>query len=331
MLNSMIALKTLGYAADHPLYVKAKRDFEGLFVDDPEDFRIQPCLSPVWDTGHQRHSPSLRADCSPGARGAAARRALAGEQGSHAVRGDWQHKNHHRENSGWAFEFNNVYYPDTDDTMMVLMALRLVPDRQLQAEAGQEAPRKMFERALRWLISFQCRDGGWAAFDKDVMQGWLEDVPFADHNAILDPTCSDLTGRTLELLGYIGYDQQCRRVQRATRFIRETQESDGSWYGRWGVNYIYGTWQVLRGLRSIGWICASRGSCGRAIGWRAAKMKTAAGARPVPATMTHAEGQRPQHREPDRRGRSWASSPPRISRSPARSTVVPFRWGCSTS
>jgi squalene-hopene/tetraprenyl-beta-curcumene cyclase len=138
--------------------------------------------------------------------------------------------------------------------MMVLMALRLVPTvASGVAEKGDlAAPRAMFERALRWLLSFQCRDGGWAAFDKDVMQRWLEDVPFADHNAILDPTCSDLTGRVLELLGYIGYDQKCNRVQRATRFIRQTQESDGSWYGRWGVNYIYGTWQVLRGLRAIG-------------------------------------------------------------------------------
>src|SRR5258708_1185739 len=110
----------------------------------------------------------------------------------------------------------------------------------------------LFDRALRWLVSFQCKDGGWAAFDKDVMQGWLEDVPFADHNAILDPTCSDLTGRVLELLGHIDFDRESSIVRRALRFLRETQEDDGSWYGRWGVNYIYGTWQVLRGLRSIG-------------------------------------------------------------------------------
>jgi squalene-hopene/tetraprenyl-beta-curcumene cyclase len=173
------------------------------------------------------------------------------------IRGDWQHKNPHPEASGWAFEYRNDYYPDTDDTMMVLMALRLVPP-------AQESGRAVFDRALQWLLSFQCRDGGWAAFDRDVMQRWLEDVPFADHNAILDPTCSDLTGRVLELLGYIGYDREKPEVQRALRFIKETQEKDGSWYGRWGVNYIYGTWQVLRGLRSIGedmrqdWIVRAR-------------------------------------------------------------------------
>ena len=166
--------------------------------------------------------------------------------------------NRHREPSGWAFEFNNVYYPDTDDTMMVLMALRLT------GADGDADAKQRFERALRWLLSFQCKDGGWAAFDKDVTQRWLEDVPFADHNAILDPTCSDLTGRVLELLGYIGFDRKSDVVDRAITFIRDTQEDDGSWYGRWGVNYIYGTWQVLCGLRAIGedmrqpWIVRAR-------------------------------------------------------------------------
>jgi squalene-hopene/tetraprenyl-beta-curcumene cyclase len=156
------------------------------------------------------------------------------------------HKNQHPEASGWAFEFNNIYYPDTDDTAMVLMALRLVqPEDRAQLKA-------LFNRALPWQLSFQCRDGGWGAFDKEVTKRWLEDIPFADHNAMLDPTCSDLTGRTLELLGYIGYNRRSPVVQRALNQIKTTQEHDGSWYGRWGVNYIYGTWQVLRGLRAIG-------------------------------------------------------------------------------
>jgi squalene-hopene/tetraprenyl-beta-curcumene cyclase len=256
MLNAMMALKARGYATDHPVYLKAKRDFEGLFVDDPADFRIQPCLSPVWDT-----AINVIALAESGLDGAhpalqqAAEWLLSKEV---RIRGDWCHKNPHPEASGWAFEFNNVYYPDTDDTMMVLMALRLL--------AHSETPdgKAVFDRGLRWLLSFQCRDGGWAAFDKDVMQGWLEDVPFADHNAILDPSCSDLTGRVLELLGYIGYPPESRVVQRAVRFIRRTQDPDGSWYGRWGVNYIYGTWQILRGLRAIGvdvrqpWIVRAR-------------------------------------------------------------------------
>jgi squalene-hopene/tetraprenyl-beta-curcumene cyclase len=259
MLNSMIALRTLRYSREHPLYVKAKQDFAGLFVDDPQDFRIQPCLSPVWDTaislvamlesGMDPQEPKIASAVSW----------LASKE----VRtpGDWCVKDPGVEPSGWAFEFNNDYYPDTDDTMMVLAALARAGCRDKSAPPEMQ---QRFERALKWLLSFQCRDGGWAAFDKDVTQRWLEDVPFADHNAILDPTCSDLTGRVLELLGYINFDRESAVVQRALKFLRDTQEDDGSWYGRWGVNYIYGTWQVLRGLRAIGedmrqqWIARAR-------------------------------------------------------------------------
>ena len=245
MLNCLIALRVLGYSKDHPAYKKAAQDFAGLFVDGPEDFRIQPCLSPVWDTaitlialaesGLPTDDPSLRR---------AAKWLLDKEV---RIRGDWVLNNSHPEASGWAFEYNNVYYPDVDDTAMVLMALRLVrPEENWGLEVA-------FRRALDWELSFQCRDGGWAAFDKNVTTPWLEDMPFADHNAILDPTCSDLTARTLELLGYIGFNPKTHCVRDAIHYLIETQEADGSWYGRWGVNYIYGTWQVLRGLRAIGY------------------------------------------------------------------------------
>jgi squalene-hopene/tetraprenyl-beta-curcumene cyclase len=256
MLNSIIAVMTLGYGEDHPVLQKAVRDFEGLFVDDPDDFRIQPCLSPVWDTAITMLS-LLESGLPPDH--PATRRAadwLASKEVR--IRSDWSVKNPHHEASGWAFEFNNVHYPDTDDTAMVLMAMRLARPSE------EESLRKLFRRGLPWLLSFQCRDGGWGAFDKEVTKRWLEDVPFADHNAILDPTCSDLTGRTLELLGYIGFDRTSSVVRRALKHLRDTQEEDGSWYGRWGVNYIYGTWQVLRGLRAIGedmrqdWIVRAR-------------------------------------------------------------------------
>ena len=247
MLNSIIALKALGYDESHPVLAKALDDFESLFVDDPQDFRIQPCLSPVWDTainlialvesGLQYSDPS-----GPVAR---ASRWLADREVR--IRGDWAVHNPHPSASGWSFEFRNDYYPDTDDTMMVLMALRFAPP-----DGSPETLKAIFKRALPWLFSFQCRDGGWAAFDKDVTQRWLESIPFADHNAILDPACSDLTGRMLEMLGYIEFDRGHPAVQRAMDYLRRTQEPDGSWYGRWGVNYIYGTWQVLRGLRAIG-------------------------------------------------------------------------------
>jgi squalene-hopene/tetraprenyl-beta-curcumene cyclase len=244
MLNCMIALRVLGYPKDHPVYKKAAQDFAGLFVNDREDFRIQPCLSPVWDTainlialaesGMPSDDPALRR---------AAKWLLDKEV---RTRGDWQHNNSHREASGWAFEYNNVYYPDVDDTAMVLMALRLVKP------VNESELANTFRRALDWQMSFQCRDGGWGAFDQNVATPWLEDMPFADHNAILDPTCSDLTARTLELLGYIDFNPKVRSVRDGIQYLIDTQEADGSWYGRWGVNYIYGTWQVLRGLRAIG-------------------------------------------------------------------------------
>src|SRR5438876_3313309 len=210
MLNCLIALRVLGYSKDHPAYKKAAQDFAGLFVEDPEDFRIQPCLSPIWDTainlialaesGLPADDPALRR---------AAKWLLDKEV---RIKGDWTNNNSHLEASGWAFEYNNVYYPDVDDTAMVLMALRLV--------RPEEAPalEKTFRRALDWQLSFQCRDGGWAAFDKNVTTPWLEDMPFADHNAILDPTCSDLTARTLELLGYIGFDPKTRSVRDAIQY-----------------------------------------------------------------------------------------------------------------
>jgi squalene-hopene/tetraprenyl-beta-curcumene cyclase len=244
MLNCMIALRVLGYPKEHPVYKKATKDFVGLFVDDPEDFRIQPCLSPIWDTAI--NLISLAESGVPADHPALRRAGKWLLEKEVRVRGDWMHNNSHREASGWAFEYNNVYYPDTDDTAMVLMALRLAKPENDSELANT------FGRALDWQMSFQCRDGGWAAFDKDVTTPWLEDMPFADHNAILDPTCSDLTARTLELLGYINFNPKVRSVRDAVQYLIDTQESDGSWYGRWGVNYIYGTWQVLRGLRAIG-------------------------------------------------------------------------------
>jgi squalene-hopene/tetraprenyl-beta-curcumene cyclase len=259
MLNSLIALQTLGYSDDHPLLAKALRDFEGLFVDDPQDFRIQPCLSPVWDTAITSIALAATRETLPtnaGALDTSLTKAVKWlESKEIRKRGDWAMKNPRLEATGWAFEYNNDYYPDTDDTMMVLMALH-VCERSVQPSpdpaVGVTDRAALKHRALDWLLSFQCRDGGWAAFDKDVTQRWLQDVPFADHNAILDPSCADLTGRVLELLGAIGHPRDDIRIHRALTFLRKTQESDGSWIGRWGVNYLYGTWQVLRGLAAIG-------------------------------------------------------------------------------
>jgi squalene-hopene/tetraprenyl-beta-curcumene cyclase len=245
MLNSLIALKALGYSDDHPEVQRAERDLKKLEHESEQSVRIEPCVSPVWDTaivniclaesGLPADHPALKR---------AAEWIMAREV---RFRGDWQYKNPAKvEPSGWVFEFNNKWNPDVDDTAMVLLALRKVAtdDRQKRDEC--------FQRGLNWMMTFQCKDGGWASFDKDCTKGVLEKVPFADHNAMLDPECADITARILELLGYEGWSIEHPQVQKALRFIREHQEEDGSWYGRWGVNYIYGTWQVLRGLRAFG-------------------------------------------------------------------------------
>jgi squalene-hopene/tetraprenyl-beta-curcumene cyclase len=244
ILYSAIALHTLGYADDHPQLVRTQRELKKLEHETESSVRIEPCLSPVWDTaiveiclaesGLPADHPSLEK---------AAEWMMTKEI---RFRGDWQFKNPVKvEPSGWVFEFENKWNPDVDDTAMVLLALRKIPtkDRQKRDEC--------FQRGLKWMLTFQCKDGGWAAFDKDCTKGVLEKVPFADHNAMLDPECADITARILELLGYEGYSADHPQIQKALRFLRDTQEKDGSWYGRWGVNYIYGTWQVLRGLRAL--------------------------------------------------------------------------------
>ncbi len=245
MLNSLIALKALGYSADHPQVVRAVRELKKLEHETADRVWLEPCLSPVWDTaiiqiclhaaGVSSHDPRM-IQTSDWLLDREIR-----------FRGDWKHKNPADvEPSGWAFEFHNQWNPDIDDTAMVLLALRRVP-------GGNRARRDAaIERGLRWILTFQCRDGGWAAFDKDCTKGILEKVPFADHNAMLDPECADITARVLELLGQEGYSLDHPQVREAIGFLREHQESDGSWYGRWGVNYIYGTWAVLRGLKAIG-------------------------------------------------------------------------------
>ncbi len=244
MLNSLIALKVMGYPDDHPQVQRAERELKKLEHETADSVRIEPCLSPVWDTaivtialaesGLPANHPALKT---------AADWLMDREI---RFRGDWYFKNPANvEPSGWVFEFNNKWNPDVDDTAMVLLALRKVSPDNLQRRD------ESFQRGLKWMLTFQCKDGGWASFDKDCTKGILEKVPFADHNAMLDPECADITARILELLGYEGVSLDNAQVQKGLNFIRETQEADGSWYGRWGVNYIYGTWQVLRGLRAF--------------------------------------------------------------------------------
>ena len=244
MLNSLIALKALGYPDDHPQVVRAERELKKLEHETEQSVRLEPCFSPVWDTAIV--NVCLSESGLPANHPALTRATKWLMDREIRFLGDWQYKNPAQvEPSGWVFEFANKWNPDVDDTAMVLLALRKVPtnDRQKRDEC--------FQRGLKWMLTFQCKDGGWASFDKDCTKGVLEKVPFADHNAMLDPECADITARILELLGYEGWSAENPQVQKALRFIREHQEEDGSWYGRWGVNYVYGTWQVLRGLRAL--------------------------------------------------------------------------------
>ena len=244
MLNALIALKALGYPDDHPQVRRAERELKRLEHETADSVRIEPCFSPVWDTAIVTicmHESGVPAEHPAMKR--------AGEwllSKEIRFKGDWFHKNPvNVEPSGWVFEYENKWNPDVDDTAMVLMALRRIPT---------DNPRRRdecYQRGLKWMLTFQCRDGGWAAFDKDCTKSILEKVPFADHNAMLDPECADITARILELLGYDGFPLDNPQVKRGLQFVKDHQETDGSWYGRWGVNYIYGTWQVLRGMRAL--------------------------------------------------------------------------------
>jgi len=162
------------------------------------------------------------------------------------IRGDWKENCTFPEATGFAFEFNNDWYPDVDDTFQVILALKDACASE-QSRVGET-----IDRSIRWCAAMQCKEGGFAAFDKDVNDKWLEDIPFADHNAILDPPCSDITGRALETFMAVGYKPDDPVLIEARKFLIQTQEEDGSWFGRWGINYVYGTGHALRGLHCIG-------------------------------------------------------------------------------
>lgn len=243
MMNAIIALRCLGYSVDDPQFIRAMDEFEALGLEEEDTFRMQPCKSPVWDTAIAAFALAESGVAASEPRLVAAADWMLKKQVTH--RGDWCVKVKHAEPAGWYFEFNNEFYPDVDDTAMVMLALSRVdhPNERYQHES--------VERALRWVLAMQCRDGGWASFDRDNTRMVFQYVPFADHNAMLDPPSVDITGRVLEMLAAYGYTRQERAVQRGIEFIRRNQEADGSWYGRWGVNYIYGTMQVLRGLEAM--------------------------------------------------------------------------------
>ncbi|NYF52160.1 squalene--hopene cyclase [Tunturiibacter gelidoferens] len=252
MLNSIVALRCLGRSVDDPQLIRALDEFEKLGIDCPDGtddystptFRMQPCFPPVWDTAQAMYAlgeAGVRRDDPRMLK--AADWILSKEV---RQKGDWAEKVKNVEPGGWYFEFNNEFYPDVDDTGQVLLALNCVenPRERYQYDACQ--------RALNWIWAMQCKNGGWASFDRDNTKMIFQYIPFADHNAMLDPPTVDITGRMLEMLALYGVTRSDPRVEKAIQFILKEQEPDGSWFGRWGVNYLYGTFLVLRGLEAMG-------------------------------------------------------------------------------
>lgn len=248
MVNCVMALRCLGHDDSHPVIRETIAKLEELELETDGKLRLQPCVSPVWDTalavnalreaGCPKDDPELTA----------AGRWLLSKEVRRA--GDWRLRKPGVDPSGWYFQFANEFYPDIDDTAAVLLALDRLDPKQVE---GLEPA---VTRGLRWILSLQCGHGGWAAFDADVEREALEHVPYADHNAMLDPACADITGRVLEMLCRFSTLRQlpevARSIQQGVTFLKSKQETDGSWYGRWGVNYIYGTWQALKGLLAAG-------------------------------------------------------------------------------
>ena len=242
MVYVQIVFKALGWARSDPIWRRAELELDAFMIEDGPRIRLQPCFSPVWDTGIALYALT---DCGLDAAHPAVASAaewLVEREVTH--RGDWA-ANVARGTppGGWYFEYRNAWYPDVDDTAMVAMALR---------RAGLPAGRDASERGVRWILAMQNRDGGWAAFDRTQDRRIYEYVPFADHNAIQDPSCPDITGRVLECLSWHGMRLEHPAVRRAVSYVQRHQEPEGCFFGRWGVNYLYGTWQSVVGPIRIG-------------------------------------------------------------------------------
>jgi squalene-hopene/tetraprenyl-beta-curcumene cyclase len=257
MMNSIYALLAEGKDQDDPLVTREIKFLARYEIEEDDTIRVQPCISPVWDTAIAMVSlEEAGVDPAHPALIAAERWVVSNQI---LGPGDWQVKNQNAEPGGWAFEFRNDFYPDVDDTAFVLMALGRVDD------PDSDRLRSSMRRGLAWLVSMQNADGGWGAFDHENDLQFLNHIPFADHNAMLDPSTADVTARTVECLGQMGWSANDPVIQRARAFIRHEQTPDGSWFGRWGVNYVYGTSGVLRALETIG--LSKQPDCQRAADW----------------------------------------------------------------
>jgi squalene-hopene/tetraprenyl-beta-curcumene cyclase len=260
MTHAVMAYKCLGYADTHPAVQHELSELQRFEIADERGIRLQPCVSPLWDTAIAENALMDSGIPPDDARIRLAMDWIL----DHEIRvpGDWAVTVRGVEPGGWAFEYRNDWYPDIDDTAMVLMALA----RLKNGSDGDQRRAEATRRAVNWILAMQSRDGGWASFDKDNTRMLLQYVPYADHNAMLDPPTVDITARVVEALVDIGTDPTHPAIRRGVAFVLRHQESDGSWFGRWGVNYVYGTWQAIRGLRAAG-IPADDAAIRRAVGW----------------------------------------------------------------
>jgi squalene-hopene/tetraprenyl-beta-curcumene cyclase len=267
MVNALEAMTILGYRDDDPRRVTAKRALQKLLVVNSSSAYCQPCVSPVWDTALATLAMQEAGDT---AALAASTRALDWLQTEQVLDepGDWRVNRADLAGGGWAFQFANSYYPDLDDTAVVAWAMHQARNAEDYSES--------LRRALDWLVGMQSRDGGFAAFDADNTYYSLNKIPFADHGALLDPPTSDVTARVVTVLSRVGRPQDKPALERAIAYLRDEQEADGSWFGRWGSNYIYGTWSVLMGLAQAG-ISGGDPVVRKAVDWLSARQNSDGG------------------------------------------------------
>jgi|UniRef100_A0A7V6DPM1 squalene-hopene/tetraprenyl-beta-curcumene cyclase len=243
MVNSLLALACQGYKVSHPVIQRGLAALEAFTLKLGDRLRLQSCISPVWDTGL-----AVRALAAAGLRPGhpALEKATAWLLANQIFKpGDWSVKRPHLAPGGWAFEFDNNWYPDIDDSAVVLMALK-------EALTDPSPHQTALATGIAWCLGMQSKNGGFAAFDVDNTKDWLNAIPFSDLKALIDPPTEDVTGRVLEMMGTFGFPKSHPAAVRALAIIRKWQQPDGCWWGRWGVNYLYGTWSVLLGLKAIG-------------------------------------------------------------------------------
>ncbi|QRR05776.1 squalene--hopene cyclase [Burkholderia sp. MS455] len=247
MANAVMMYDVLGYAEDHPNRAIARKALDKLLVVQEDEAYCQPCLSPVWDTSLAAHALLETGDAR------AEEAVLRGLDWLRPlqildVRGDWISRRPNVRPGGWAFQYANAHYPDVDDTAVVVMAM----DRA-QKLRQSDAYRESMARAREWVVGMQSSDGGWGAFEPENTQYYLNNIPFSDHGALLDPPTSDVSGRCLSMLSQLGETAaNSEPARRALDYMLKEQEPDGSWYGRWGMNYVYGTWTALCSLNAAG-------------------------------------------------------------------------------